>query len=108
MKVLLHCCCVVCAGHSTEKLLSLGYEPVLYWFNPNIYPFEEYEKRFKELERYANKLSLELIVPEQNIDDWKKFVKGLENEKEGGARCLKCFEYRLSFAAKEAKNRNIE
>lgn len=107
-KVLLHCCCAVCAGYSIEKLFSLSYEPVLYWFNPNIYPLEEYERRFSELERYSKKLSLELIVPEQNPQDWLKFVKGLEREKEGGARCLKCFEYRLSAAAKAAKSRGIE
>jgi len=108
VQILLHCCCAVCAGYSIEKLVSSGFEPVLYWFNPNIYPIEEYERRFKELERYAKKLSLELIVPEQNPKEWKEFVKGLEAEKEGGARCLKCFEYRLSFAAREAKKRNIE
>ncbi len=106
-KVLLHCCCVVCAGYSIEKLFSLEYEPVLFWFNPNIYPYQEYEKRFFELKRYADKLSLEFIVPEQNHEAWVKFVQGLENEKEGGARCLKCFEYRLMVAAEEAKKRNI-
>lgn len=106
-KVLLHCCCVVCAGYSIEKLISLGFKPVLFWYNPNIYPMEEYEKRLCELEKYAQKLSLELIVPEQKHDDWVKFVQGLENEKEGGARCLKCFEYRLNAAAKEAKKQNI-
>lgn len=107
-KVLLHCCCAVCAGYSIEKLLSLGFEPVLYWFNPNIYPADEYERRLSELIRYSKKLSLELILPEQNSEKWKKFVQGLECEKEGGARCIKCFEYRLSEAAKETKKREIK
>lgn len=107
-KVLLHCCCAVCAGYSIEKLFSLSYEPVLYWFNPNIYPLEEYERRFLELERYSKKLSLELITGEHEPSKWYDFVSGLEGEKEGGARCLKCFEYRLSAAAKEAKSRGIE
>jgi len=107
-KVLLHCCCAVCAGYSIEKLLSLNYEPVLYWFNPNIYPLEEYDRRFCELKRYAEKLSLELIVGENDQSKWYDFVSGLETEKEGGARCLKCFEYRLSAAAKAAKSRGIE
>ena len=107
-KVLLHCCCAVCAGYSIEKLFSLSYEPVLFWFNPNIYPVEEYERRFAELKRYSEKLSLELIVGENDQNEWREFVSGLETEKEGGARCLKCFDYRLSAAAKEAKAKNIE
>ena len=107
-KVLLHCCCAVCAGYSIEKLFSLDFEPVLYWFNPNIYPLEEYERRLNELKRYAAKLSLELIIGENEPSEWYNFVSGLEEEKEGGARCLKCFEYRLSAAAKTAKSRNIE
>ena len=107
-KILLHCCCAVCAGYSIEKLFSLNYEPVLFWFNPNIYPLEEYERRFRELERYAKKLSLELIVGENNETEWRSFVSGLEEEKEGGARCVKCFEYRLTAAAITAKQQNIE
>ena len=107
-KVLLHCCCAVCAGYSIEKLFSLDFQPVLYWYNPNIYPVQEYERRFSELERYAEKLSLELIIGENRPELWYKFVEGLESEREGGARCVRCFEYRLSAAAKEAKSRNIK
>ena len=107
-QILLHCCCAVCAGYSIEKLLSLDFEPVLYWFNPNIYPAFEYERRLNELIRYSKKLSLELILPKQSNDEWKEYVRGLEGEKEGGARCIKCFEYRLNYAAEEAKQRGIE
>jgi len=100
--VLLHVCCAPCSAYPIEKLRELGYNPVLYFFNPNIFPFEEFEKRLNELKRYAKKKDVELIIEEQNSEDWYIAVSGLEQEPEGGRRCYRCFEYRLLYTVLKA------
>lgn len=105
--VLLHSCCAVCAGYPIEKLRENGFEPAVYFFNPNIYPESEYHRRLGELVRYCGKKDIELIIePEEHLN-WLDYVKGLENEPEKGARCLKCFEYRLLHAAKKSAELGI-
>lgn len=102
-KILLHACCATCSGYPLEKLKEMGYQPILYFFNPNIYPKEEFEKRLSELQNYAQKKEIELIVDKYLPQKWYNYIAGLENEPEKGARCQKCFEYRLIHTAKKAK-----
>ena len=106
-RVLLHACCAVCAAYPIEKLVLCGYEPVVYFFNPNISPCDEYERRKLELVRYCEKIGVELVVDDEKHENWLKFVKGLENEPEKGRRCEKCFEYRLMKTAKTAKEKGF-
>lgn len=101
-KVLLHACCAVCAAYPIELLRELGYEPVVYFFNPNIYPKEEYERRLAELESYCEKKTIELIIDETGNSGWYNFIMGLESEPERGKRCTRCFEYRMIFTAVRA------
>ena len=101
-RVFLHACCAVCAAYPLEKLVLCGFEPVVYFFNPNISPRTEYERRKGELVRYCAKKGVELIIDDGSHDDWLEFVKGLENEPEKGKRCEKCFEYRLAKTAETA------
>ena len=101
-KVLLHACCATCSGYPIEKLREMGYEPVLYFFNPNIFPPEEFDKRLNELIRYAAKKEVELIVDRQSAEGWYNCIIGLEDEPERGRRCSRCFEYRLLFTALKA------
>lgn len=107
-KILLHACCAVCAGYPLDLLRELGYEPIVYFFNPNIHPKDEYDRRLAELVRYTKKQKIELIIEEENSQNWFDFVKGFENEPEKGLRCHKCFEYRLQRTAKKAKELGIE
>lgn len=100
--VLVHACCATCSAYPIEKLREDGYNPVLYFFNPNIFPPEEFDKRLNELIKYAQKKDITLIVEKQNSEDWYNAVSGLENEPERGKRCLRCFEYRLLFTALKA------
>ena len=106
-KVLLHACCAPCSSAILEWLLNNGYTPILYFCNPNIYPLEEYEHRKSELISYANKLDVEFIDDDYNHSDWLSCVRGLEAQPERGARCLKCFEYRLLKTAYKALELNI-
>ena len=107
-KILLHACCAVCAAYPLELLKEDGFEPVVYFFNPNIYPYDEYQRRLNELIRYSDKKQFELIIDKSGFEAWHEAVKGLENEPERGLRCLKCFEYRLNAAAKKACSLGID
>ena len=100
--VLVHACCAVCSAYPIEKLRELGYNPVLYFFNPNIFPVEEFNRRLEELVKYAKKKEVKLIVEKQNQEDWYNAISGLENEPEKGKRCSRCFEYRLLYTVLKA------
>lgn len=105
--VLLHCCCGPCSTASIERLLSEGYEPVLYFCNSNIFPREENEKRWGELLKVAALHNLKTIRGEYDHQAWLDFIHGLEDCPEHGDRCLKCFEFNLSQAAEEAQRLGI-
>ncbi|MCR5262203.1 MAG: epoxyqueuosine reductase QueH [Candidatus Gastranaerophilales bacterium] len=107
-QIMLHACCAVCAGYPLELLKEKGYEPVVYFFNPNIHPEEEYTRRLNELIRHCEKYGYKLIIGENSTDEWFEYVKGLENEPERGERCKKCFEYRLNKTAEKAKELDID
>ena len=85
----------------------LGYIPTAYFFNPNIYPKNEYDRRLEELRSYCKKYDFELIEEDIEGDLSPKYfydnIKGLEKEPEKGLRCNKCFELRLIQTAKKAK-----
>lgn len=100
--VLVHACCATCSAYPIEKLRSMGYNPVLYFFNPNIFPPDEFDKRLNELIKYAEKKEVKLIVEKQDASDWYNCIAGLENEPERGKRCSRCFEYRLLYTALKA------
>ena len=101
-KVLLHTCCAPCSSAIIECLMQNGITPTIYYCNPNIYPFEEYEIRKEECSRYAKALGLEIIDADYNHDNWLQEIRGLENEPERGGRCLKCFKLRLLRTAQYA------
>lgn len=104
--LLLHTCCAPCATVPVERLGS-DYEITCLFYNPNIYPPEEYFKRLNELQNMAGKLQIQVIVPENDSDRWFKHVAGLENEPEGGKRCAICFRLRLEQTAMYAKDKNF-
>lgn len=107
-KLLLHTCCAPCSAAIIEWLLENGIRPVLYYFNPNIYPFEEYNIRKAECTSYAQSLGLEIIDGDYGHDNWLKEVCGLENEPERGRRCLQCFRMRMLATAGMAYERGFE
>ena len=108
-KLLLHACCGVCASSVLERLYPYFEITVLY-YNPNIYPQEEYIKRFENLEQIALKMKLKIKILEIGYEskEFRAISKGLEKEKEGGERCLKCYKLRLERAAKMARDYNYD
>ena len=84
--VLLHSCCAPCSAAIVEWMLAQDIRPTLYYFNPNIFPQEEYEIRKSECSRYAQKLGLEIIDGDYDHTAWLSDVAGLEDEPERGFR----------------------
>ena len=97
--LLLHSCCAPCSSYVLEYL-SQYFEITILFYNPNIYPPEEYQARVHEEERLIREMPFKhlvhMISGTYDPDVYYKAVKGLEKEPEGGARCEKCFELRLS------------
>ncbi len=88
-KLLLHVCCGPCATHVVE-LLSIEHEVVPYFYNPNIEPEEEYQRRLGA----ARVACPGLAVGPYDNPAWRNAVSGMAEEPEGGKRCLACYEYR--------------
>ncbi len=94
-KVLLHSCCAPCSSAIIECMVANGIHPTVYYYNPNIYPFEEYEIRKAEAKRFVTSQGLLFVDADYDYDGWKESVCGMENEPERGRRCLQCFKMRL-------------
>ena len=107
-KILLHACCAICSGYPISLLQDIGYSVVVYFYNPNIFPSEEYEKRLEAQKTLCTHFGCELIVGEYESDVYYDYVKGLEDEPEKGLRCDKCFELRLRKSAELAKSLGID
>ncbi len=108
MKLLLHCCCAPCSAPILEWLEAAGHKPTLFFYNPNIYPEDEYMIRKREIVKYAEKLGLDIIDADYNHKEWLCDVKGHEADKERGPRCRICFHQRLERTAKEASERGFD
>ena len=107
-KLLLHACCAVCASYPYFMLKDLGYEVIIYFYNPNIYPLTEYERRLDELKKFCSINNIKLIIDEKDYNYWLNLVKGFENEPEKGKRCSICFKERLNNAYLTAKKEGCE
>lgn len=106
-KVLLHACCAICSGEPVRHLRDSGYEPVVYFCNHNFDTPEEYNKRLEAEVELCKYLGAGLIIEDYAPHIYHDYIKGLENEPEGGKRCLKCFELRLKETAQKAKELGI-
>lgn len=110
-RLLLHCCCGPCST-SVLEYLSRYFNISVLWYNPNIYPEAEFEKRFRTLIEVIQKMGLsdrvQVLAEPWNNNQYETRVKGLENEPEGGKRCEQCFRLRLLEAGKIAKRYNFD
>lgn len=106
--MLLHSCCAPCSAAILEWMGQNGYEPTILFYNPNIFPEEEYLRRKNEIVRYAHETGVAIVDLdggnaggpwEQQHAQWLDCTVGLEGEPERGRRCLACFKHRLCVAA---------
>jgi len=100
--LLLHVCCAVCAGDILQSLVASDIKTTLFFFNPNIHPLEEYERRKKETKHYAKKLGIPCVDGDYHPADWFSRMDDKKNEPERGIRCDDCFLMRLEATAKYA------
>ena len=106
-EVLLHACCAPCSSAIVEWMLQHDIHPTIFYFNPNIYPREEYDIRKNESKRHADSLGIPWIDGDYNHENWLQQVQGLEHEPERGSRCLQCFRIRLTATALQAQKLGI-
>lgn len=104
--VLLHSCCAPCSSYVLEYL-SNYFKITIFYYNPNISPKDEFDKRVAEQKRLLSILKtknpISFIVGNYDNDRYEKVIKGLENEPERGKRCYICYKLRLEECAKLAK-----
>ena len=81
-KIVLHACCAPCASYPIKKLIKDNYMPVVFFYNPNIFPYKEYEIRKNELKNYCIKNNIEYFEDKYDIKEFYNSTKGLENEPE--------------------------
>ena len=106
MRLVLTSCCAPCSAGAIKQLVD-GQIPdiddfIVLFYNPNIFPNTEYQKRLNEQIKYCESLGVKYAVGDYNHDAWREFVRGLENEPERGLRCSKCFAHRFEFARRFA------
>lgn len=101
-KLLLHICCIGCGVSILDKL-STEYDVYLFFYNPNIFPTGEFKKRLNEVRRIAELYKLNVIISHATHRQWRKMIKGHEDEPERGGRCTVCYRDRLTKTARRAK-----
>lgn len=110
--ILLHSCCGPCSSAVIE-LLAKYFDVTVLWYNPNLYPEEEFSKRLGTQKQLIECLSADgstakLLECDWRCEDYFSRIKGLENEPEEGKRCVECFKIRLEETAKLASENGFE
>lgn len=109
--LLLHSCCAPCSSYTLEYL-SRYFSITVFYFNPNISPKAELDKRFAEQKRLIETLPSEnkisLICGDYNYDEFLNIARGYESEPEGGERCFRCYRMRLEKTAELAKQNGFD
>ncbi len=115
-EVLLHACCAPCSSAIVEWMMAHGVHPTIFYFNPNIWPREEYDIRKNESKRHAESLGISWIDGDYDHDHWREDVcemgrsaglGDMTTEPERGNRCELCFRLRLTETARKAKELGI-
>ena len=101
--LMLHSCCAPCSSYVIEEL-SNYFNITVYYYNPNISPKEEYEKRKAEQIRLLDILNVPYLDVDYNNNEFLSCIKDLEKEREGGKRCYECILLRMQSTAKKAKD----
>lgn len=109
--LLLHACCAPCSSAVLERLGNI-FKITIFFYNPNITDKEEYNKRLNEIKKFINEFKIRypisIIEGEYDSKIFFDMSKGLEDIKERGERCYKCYKLRLNETAKIAKEKNFD
>ncbi|MEI8061492.1 MAG: epoxyqueuosine reductase QueH [Candidatus Berkelbacteria bacterium] len=108
-KILLHACCAPCTAGVYEQLKD-NFNVTLFWYNPNIFPKAEHDRRLNELLNFCDEKNIRIMVGDYNWSEehgyWLQVIKGLEKEPERGKRCEVCYKMRLEATAAVAAQAN--
>lgn len=107
-EILLHACCGICSAYPISLLKDMGYCVCVYFYNPNIYPLTEYQKRLEAEKTICKHFECDLIEGSYEPEVYNNYVKGYELEPEKGKRCDLCFNLRLENTAKKAIELGID
>lgn len=110
-RLLLHSCCAPCSSYVLEYL-SEYFEITVFYYNPNIYPDTEYDKRVLEqkmlISAMNSKHPIQFVAGAYDKEKFYTMAKGLEEVREGGSRCFRCYELRLRETAALAKEKGYD
>lgn len=110
-KLLLHACCGPCSSYCLE-VLSKYFDITIYYYNPNIHPDQEYNRRLEEIKRFITEYKgvnkIELLETDYEVNDYFNSIKGLENLGEKSKRCYECYKLRLEKSCIYAKKNNYD
>ncbi len=98
-KMLLHVCCAPCSGGIIETLIDEGADLTVFFYNPNVHPLDEYERRKASVTGFVQRKNIPFVDADYDPERWLERIQGLENEPERGQRCQTCFDMRLEKAA---------
>jgi four helix bundle protein len=104
MKILLHICCANCAIYPLERIGEKGEEAIGFFFNPNIHPYQEYQKRLDALKQYSEKVGLEVIYRDEYL--LEEFLENVSHRVK--ERCQFCYSIRLEATAREARDQGFD
>lgn len=105
MKLLLHTCCAPCSVYCIDSLRQEKIEPVVYWYNPNIHPYKEYEARLNTLKQYTKDINVSAVFEEEY--GLREFCKNVVDDLQN--RCSNyCYKVRLDKTAKYAKENGYD
>jgi len=107
-RILLHVCCGVCSFSCIEQLKQKGYCVDGLFYNPNIYPFGEYERRRDAAVAVAKETGITLVQDHYSASEWVNKCGDYKNQPEGGKRCLLCYELRLRKTADACRKGNYD
>jgi len=108
-KLLFHVCCAPCSSHCISVLYPF-FDITIFYYNPNITPFEEYERRLNEEKRFIKEAypDIKIVNAEYDCDKFEEMSVGLEDLPEGGERCKKCYRMRLEKSGEYAKQNGFD
>ncbi len=103
-KIVLMSCCAPCSCGAISQLKEQGMDFIVLFFNPNIFPESEYQKRLAEQIKYCENLGVKYHVGEYNHNQWLGCFRGFENMPERSERCARCFKMRFAYGATFARD----
>jgi len=97
--LLLHVCCAHCAAYTVNHWRNEGYKVTAFWYNPNVHPYQEYQKRLEAVQTLSQKMGFPLVIaPDYDVTSYFRAVAGDEQN-----RCRHCFQLRLGKTASAAR-----